>query len=109
MNSRGDSYEWGVPDKTGFKKAIDQAIEIFSDTDWDRQEILDYSAMGWNTGVGMIVYQTDNMSLVEQFRPILRTLDILGLRYESYPTNSLLQLCLQANQPAEADVLVAKV
>ena len=46
MTSHNDAYEWTVPDKTRFEKAVGMAIEIFSDQDWDRQEILDYSAMG---------------------------------------------------------------
>ena len=94
MASRDEDFEWEVPDKTRFEKAMGMAIEIFSETDWDRQEILDYSAMGWNTGVGMIAFRTDSMDLVEQFRQILRTLDIPGLRYESYPRRMLLRLSL---------------
>ena len=91
MLSMDDSYKWEVPDKSRFEMAVGMAIEILSDTNWDRQEILDFSAMGWNTGVGMIAFRTDDMNLVEQFRQILRTLDIPGLRYESYPRRMLLR------------------
>ena len=91
MNTTEDSFEWEIPDKTRFEKAMGMAIELFSEHDWDRQEILDYSALGWNTGVGIIAFRTDDMNLVEQFRQILRTLDIPGLRYESYPRRMLLR------------------
>ena len=91
MESKGDNYEWEVSDKARFEKAMGMAIEAFTENDWDRQEILDYSAMGWNTGVGMVAFRTDDMNLVDQFRQILRTLDIPGLRYESYPRRMLLR------------------
>ena len=79
MLSTDNTFKWEVPTKESFEKAIGMAIKIFSDTDWDNQEILDYLAMGWNTGVGMVAFRTNNMNLVEHCYPMLSHIPYLPI------------------------------
>ena len=53
-SSRTDrDYEWEIPDRSTFDAVIGEAIDKFTEEDWDRIDYISFSSVGWNTGVGL--------------------------------------------------------
>lgn len=60
-----------------------------SDSPADLQ-FLTFSSVGWNTGIGLFAFRPDKLDAMEQFRAIIRGIEIEGKRFESYPKQMLL-------------------
>ena len=71
---------------------MDLAICDFTEDDPDRLEVIEFSKVGWNTGVGLVGFRTDNMSLVGEFAEIVKTMVIpeLNLRFCLAPRKLLM-------------------
>ena len=83
-----EEAEWGVPDQSTFDCMVMTALDEFSDTRPDIIHALAHSSTGWNTGVGLIVFHTADMTLVEEFRDHLKGLsnpDKPGFKYLTIP------------------------
>ena len=73
-----------------FDMIIGQAIDIFTEDDWDLIDYMSFSSVGWNTGVGLLAFGSDKLEQMEKFREVLRNLKIGNKRFESYPKRMLL-------------------
>ena len=69
-----DDAEWEIPDQETFDLMIMTALDAFSDERPDIIHALAHSSTGWNTGVGLLVFHTADMQLVEEFRTFLKDL-----------------------------------
>ena len=83
-------YEWEIPERSSFDAIMGQAIDLYTETDWDRIDYLTFSSVGWNTGVGLFAFGSDKLEQMNIFRGIIRTLRIGNKCYESYPKRMLL-------------------
>lgn len=43
-------YEWEILERSSFDTIMGQAIDKYTETDWDRMDFLAFSSVGWNTG-----------------------------------------------------------
>ena len=68
--------DWQIPNQDTFEKVMDFAICEFTEDDPDRLEVIEFSKVGWNTGVGLVGFRTDNMALVGEFAAIVKELVI---------------------------------
>ena len=73
--------DWQIPNQETFERVMDLAICDFTEDDPDRLEVIEFSKgkVGWNTGVGLVGFRTDNMDLVSEFAAIVKDLVILEL------------------------------
>ena len=71
--SDNDEAEWAVPSQETFDRVVMTALDDFSDTRPDIIHALAHSSTGWNTGVGLLVFHTAEMSPVDDFRSTLMT------------------------------------
>ena len=83
-------YEWEIPERNFFDSIMGQAIEKYTEEDWDRIDYLTFSSVGWNTGVGLFAFGSDKLEQMNIFRGIIRTLRIGNKCFESYPKRMLL-------------------
>ena len=92
MTGEVTEYDWSFPNQDTFEKMMDEAILRFCEDDPNLLEVLDYSNAGWSTGIGILGFRTDNMSLVETFGNIIRqmTIEELPLRYDMAPRKVLM-------------------
>ena len=86
-------YDWSFPNQDTFERMMDEAILQFCDEDPNLLEILDYSNVGWTTGIGILGFRTDNMALVEQFGSIIKSMTVEGLplRFDMAPRKILME------------------
>ena len=90
-NNQSDrDYEWEIPDRGTFDAVIGQAIDKFTEDDWDRIDYVTFSSVGWNTGVGLFAFGSDKLVQMSMFRDIVRSIEIGNKRFESYPKRMLL-------------------
>ena len=77
------TYDWAIPNQTTFEKVMDDAIVSFTAEDPLLLEVIEYSKVGWNTGVGLVGFRTDRLEDVERFGNIIKHLILpeLPLRY----------------------------
>ena len=66
--------DWQIPNQATFENVMDVAICNFTEEDPDRLEVIEFSKVGWNTGVGLVGFRTDNMNLVGEFADIVKKL-----------------------------------
>ena len=85
-------YELEIPERSSFDAIMGQAIDKYTETDWDRIDFLTFSSVGWNTGVGLFAFGSDKLEQMNIFRRIIRTLQIGNKCFESYPKRMLLNL-----------------
>ena len=83
-------YEWEIPERNFFDAIMGQAIEKYTEEDWDRIDYLTFSSVGWNTGVGLFAFGSDKLEQMNIFRQIIRTLRIGNKCFEPYPKRMLL-------------------
>ena len=83
-------YEWEIPERSDFDAIMGQAIDKYTETDWDRIDFLTFSSVGWNTGVGLFAFGSDKLEQMNIFRDIIRTIQIGNKCFESYPKRMLL-------------------
>ena len=83
-------YEWEIPDRSTFDAVISQAIEKFTEVDWDKIDYVSFSSVGWNTGVGLFAFGSDKLPQMTEFREMIRSIKIGNKRFESYPKRMLL-------------------
>ena len=81
-----------IPNQATFEKVMDTAICDFTEDDPDRLEVIEFSKVGWNTGVGLVGFRTDNMDLVGEFAEIVKTMILpeLNLRFCIAPRKLLM-------------------
>ena len=89
-NQSDRDYEWEIPDRTTFDAVIGQAIDKFTEDDWDRIDYVTFSSVGWNTGVGLFAFGSDKLVQMSMFRDIVRSIKMGNKRFESYPKRMLL-------------------
>ena len=51
--------DWQIPNQETFEKFMDLAICDFTDDNPDRLEVIKFSKVGWNMGVGLVGFRTD--------------------------------------------------
>ena len=83
-------YEWEIPSRESSDAIMGQAIDKYTEEDWDRIDFLTFSSVGWNTGVGLFAFGSDKLDQMNIFRDIIRTLRIGNRCFESYPKRMLL-------------------
>ena len=83
-------YEWEIPDRSTFDAVIGEAIDKFTEDDWDRIDYVSFSSVGWNTGVGLFAFGSDKLVQMSMFRDIIRSISKGNKRFESYPKRMLL-------------------
>ena len=83
-------YEWEIPDRSTFDAVIGEAIDKFTEDDWDRIDYVSFSSVGWNTGVGLFAFGSDKLVQMTMFRDIIRSISKGNKRFESYPKRMLL-------------------
>ena len=90
-SSKSDrDYEWEIPDRSTFDAVIGEAIDKFTEEDWDRIDYVSFSSVGWNTGVGLFAFGSDKLVQMTMFREIIRSISRGNKRFESYPKRMLL-------------------
>ena len=90
-SSKSDrDYEWEIPDRSTFDAVIGEAIDKFTEDDWDRIDYVTFSSVGWNTGVGLFAFGSDKLVQMTMFRDIIRSITRGNKRFESYPKRMLL-------------------
>ena len=72
MDLDDPDHDWAIPNETTFDKVIDEAILQFTAEDTDLLEVLDFSRVGWTTGVGLLGFRTDKLSDVERFAGVIK-------------------------------------
>ena len=92
MDIDDPKIDWQIPNQETFEKVMDLAICDFTEDDPDRLEIIEFGKVGWNTGVGLVGFRTDNMDLVSEFAGIVKGLIIpeLQLRFCLAPRKLLM-------------------
>ena len=92
MDLDDPKIDWQIPNQETFEKVMDLAICEFTEEDPDRLEVIEFSKVGWNTGVGLVGFRTDNMNLVGEFASIVKGLEILehNLRFCLAPRKLLM-------------------
>ena len=88
--STSPDHDWEIPDSETFEEIIGQALAAFTDINLDYLNLVEYSSLGWNTGVGMFAVRADRPQLIAQFRYIIRATKHRGKRYETYAKKMLL-------------------
>ena len=83
-------YEWEIPDRSTFDGVIGEAIDKFTEEDWDRIDYVSFSSVGWNTGVGLFDLGSDKLVQMTMFRDIIRSITRGNKGFESYPKRMLL-------------------
>ena len=92
MDLDDPTYDWDIPNQTTFEKVMDDAIVSFTAEDPLLLEVIEYSKVGWNTGVGLVGFRTDRMDDIERFGRIVKHLVLpeLPLRYCLAPRKILM-------------------
>ena len=85
-----EDAEWEIPTPEEFEECFGLAINEFTDINPDYLEILEYSSVGWNTGVGMFSVRSDMLKEVDIFREIIRNTVYEGKKFETFPRKMLL-------------------
>ena len=67
QDQRDDEAEWSIPEQDTFDYVVMTALNSFSDDRPDIIHTLAHSSTGWNTGVGLLVFHTSDMQLVDGF------------------------------------------
>lgn len=83
-------FDWEIPERKTFDAIMGKAIDKFTEDDWDLLDYMSFSSVGWNTGVAMFAFGSNKTTQMQKFREILRTIEIEGKRFESYPKRMLL-------------------
>ena len=83
MDLDDPSFDWAIPNQTTFEKVMDDAIATFTAEDPLMLDVLEYSKVGWNTGVGLVGFRTDRLADIERFAGIVKHLILpeMPLRY----------------------------
>ena len=74
-------YDWQIPLREQFEDVIGETINIFTSD----LQFLDFSLVGWNTGIGLFAFRYDKLEAMEQFREIIRGLEMEGKMFKTYP------------------------
>ena len=82
--------EWEIPSADTFEEVIGQAIAAFTDINFDYLNLVEYSTLGWNSGVGMFAVRSDRPQLLAQFRYIIRQMSHNGKQFETYARKMIL-------------------
>ena len=82
--------EWEIPDAKAFEEAMSQALDAYLKGDPDRLDALEYSTLGWETGVGLVAFRADKEELMEEFRAAMRKAEWMGNGFETFPKKILL-------------------
>ena len=72
MDLDDPDYDWEIPNETTFDKVMDEAVMQFTAEDADLLEVLDFSRLGWTTGVGLLGFRTDKLADVERFAGVVK-------------------------------------
>ena len=93
MDLDDPTYDWAIPNQTTFEKVMDDAIATFTAEDPLMLDVLEYSKVGWNTGVGLVGFRTDRMADIERIAGIIKHLILpeLPLRYCIAPRKLLME------------------
>ena len=83
-------YDWEIPERDLFEDIIGETINIFTSDSPEDLQFLEFSSVGWNTGIGLFAFRADKLTAMEEFRTILRGIEIAGKKFESYPKRMLL-------------------
>ena len=83
-------YDWEIPEREQFEDVIGKTINIFTIDNPADLQFLEFSSVGWNTGIGLFAFRSDKLEAMEQFREIVRGLEMEGKRFETYPKRMLL-------------------
>ena len=83
-------YDWEIPEREQFEDVIGETINIFTLDNPADLQFLEFSSVGWNTGIGLFAFRSDKLEAMEQFREIIRGLEMDGKRFETYPKRMLL-------------------
>ena len=65
-------HDWAIPNESTFDKVMDEAVMQFTAEDADLLEVLDFSRVGWTTGVGLLGFRTDKLTDVERFAGVVK-------------------------------------
>lgn len=71
-----------IPERSSFYAIMGQAIDKYTEDDWDHIDFLTFSSVGWNTGVGLFTFGSDKLEQMNIFHGIIRTLRIGNKRFE---------------------------
>ena len=82
--------EWDIPDSDLYDQIIVEAAAIYLEPDNTRDDTLNWSSVGQNTGIGVFAMDTARMDLIAVFRSIIRGLHHDEYEFETYPKNSLI-------------------
>ena len=88
--SAAQEHKWEIPTADTFEEVIGKALAAFTDISYDYLNLIEYSTLGWNSGVGMFAVRSDRPQLIAQFRYIIRTMSYQGMRFETYAKKMLL-------------------
>ena len=80
----GQESEWEIPDRDASEFAFSTALDKFTDIDLGCAQVIEFSSMGWNTGVGLISVRSDKLQEVNIFRDILRATSSRPFREKCY-------------------------
>ena len=48
-----EDHKWEIPSSDIFEEVIGQALTLFTDISYDYLNLVEYSTLGWNSGLGM--------------------------------------------------------
>ena len=82
--------EWEIPTADVFEEVIGRALSSFTDISYDYLNLIEYSTLGWNSGVGMFAVRSDRPQLLNQFRYIIRQMTFQGKCFETYARKMIL-------------------
>ena len=85
-----EEHNWEIPNAETFEEIVGKALAAFTDINYDYLNLIEYSTLGWNSGVGMFAVRSDRPQLISQFRYIIRTMSYQGKRFETYAKKMLL-------------------
>ena len=82
--------EWEFPEPEHFDTIMNEAFADFIDQDITRMDIIKWSSVGTQTGIGAFMANTNQLELVQLFRETIRKKVFNGQRAESFPKQSML-------------------
>ena len=82
--------EWEFPEPAQFDVIMNEAFADFIDTDITRMDIIKWSSVGTQTGIGAFMANTNRLDLVKLFRETIRQKVYNGQRAESFPKQTML-------------------
>ena len=99
---------------------MDESFSAFTEDEPNQLEVIEFSKVGWNTGVGMVGFCTDNMDHVANFAEIVMNLIIpeLKLRFciaprkllmDKYPLTIYFNSAFRKQKPKKSDLLAPQI